>query len=238
LAAAARVSRATVSPIERGYCETLSLATLRRVAGATDLRVDLLGRWRGGDADRLLSRRHSNLAESFAAFLAAQPGRIVEPEVSFSFYGARGVVDQLAWHPATGHLLVVELKTGFVDVNEMLGTFDRKRRLAGAISATRGWHPTAISAWLIVADSKTNRRHAAEHSTLLQTRFQLDGRQLRVLMRHPLKATTGLAFWTDSNPGGARPKASPVRGQSTAPLRPRTGRNAAQDGAAGPDSTC
>lgn len=33
------------------------------------------------------------------------------PEVSFSIYGQRGVIDILAWHAATRSLLVIELKT-------------------------------------------------------------------------------------------------------------------------------
>jgi hypothetical protein len=131
-----------VSLLERGHCETLSLATIRRIAGAVDVRVDLVGRWRGGDLDRLLDRRHSLLAESFAAMVAHAHGWVVEPEVSFASYRERGSIDQLAWHAETGHLLVVELKTQLVDVNELLGTLDRKRRLIRQIVAGRGWAPS------------------------------------------------------------------------------------------------
>jgi transcriptional regulator with XRE-family HTH domain len=97
------VSRATVSLVERGHCKKLSLLTVRRIASALDIRTELLARWRGGELDRLLSRRHSMLAESFAAFLLAQPGWVVEPEVSYSIYGERGAIDQLAWHEETAH---------------------------------------------------------------------------------------------------------------------------------------
>jgi hypothetical protein len=95
----------------------MTLETIERVAAAVEVRVDLLGRWRGGDAARLLNRRHSLLADSFAAFLGRRDGWLVEPEVSFSIYGERGFIDQLGWHAATGHLLVVELKTEFADIN-------------------------------------------------------------------------------------------------------------------------
>ena len=96
LAGLARVSQGTVSLIERGHLESLSLRVLRRVAAAAEVRLDLSARWRGGELDRLLSRRHSTLSENFAAFLVSQPGWIVDPEASFSIYGERGVVDQLA----------------------------------------------------------------------------------------------------------------------------------------------
>jgi hypothetical protein len=196
----AGVAHATISLVERGHGSRLSFDVVRRIGAALDIRVELTARWRGGDLDRLLSRRHSMLAESFAAFLASKPGWVVEPEVSFGVFGERGVVDQLAWHASTSHVLVVELKTAFVDVNEMLGTLDRKRRLAGTIAATRGWRPNKVSAWLIVDDTHTNRRHAREHRALLGARFPLDGRQLRSFLGRPLEATSGMAFWPSANP--------------------------------------
>lgn len=216
LARAAGVSHATVSLLERGHCQSLSLNTVRKIAAALDIRVELVGRWRGGDLDRLLNRRHSLLAESFAAFLARAPGWIFEPEVSFAIYGERGVVDQLAWHAETAHLLVIELKTQLVDVNELLGTLDRKRRLAREIVASRGWRPTRIDTWLIVAETYTNRRHAREHAILLRRSLPFDGRHLGKILRHPLESGSGTAFWADSNPDStnartARPKRADPR---------------------------
>ena len=181
-----------MSLVERGPWPSLSIETVRRIAKAVDVRVDVVARWRGGDLDRLLSRRHSMLAERFASLLVSNSGWVVEPEVSFAIYGERGVIDQLAWHQETAHLLVVELKTEFVDVNEALGTLDRKARLARSIAAERGRRPRLVSVWLIVSDTRTNRRHAAEHATLLGSRFRLDGRQLRAFLRGPTEATTGL----------------------------------------------
>jgi transcriptional regulator with XRE-family HTH domain len=205
LARLAGVSRATVSLVERGHCDQLSLSTIKRIAAAIDVRAELLGLWRGGDLGRLLSHRHSALAESFATFVQSCPGWAVEAEASFSIYGERGIVDQLAWHEATAHILVVELKTAFVDVNELLGTLDKKRRLARTMAAERGWHPALVSLWLIVQDTHTNRRHAAEHRVLLRSRLRLDGRQLKAFMLKPVQATCGLAFWPNANPRSAGP---------------------------------
>lgn len=202
----AGVGHSTVSLVERGHGGQLSIDTVRRIAAPLDIRVDVVPRWRGGDLARLLSRRHSALAESFAHFLESQPGWVVEPEVSFSIYGERGVIDQLAWHAESAHLLVIELKTQFVDINEMLGTLDRKQRLAMAVAAERGMRPRLLSVWLVVSNTRTNHRHAAEHATLLRSRFKLDGRGFRQFLRNPIQPTTGLAFWTDSNPGGASPR--------------------------------
>jgi hypothetical protein len=191
--------------VESGNFRKLSLDTVRRIAAPLDVQVCVLGKWRGGDGQRLLCRAHSLLAESFARHLRDQAGWLVEAEVSFSVYGERGVIDQLGWHADSAHLLVIELKTEFVDVNEMLGTLDRKVRLARTIAAGRGWAPAMVSAWLIVSDSRTNRRHAGEHRYLLASRFKCDGRSLASFLRRPAVPTAGLAFWTDVNAGDARP---------------------------------
>ena len=203
--------------VERGHCESLSLAALRRIGAALEVRFDVSARWRGGELERLLSSRHSILGESFASFLLGYTGWIAVPEVSFSIWGERGVVDQLGWHAGAAHLLVVELKTEFVDINEMLGTLDRKRRLARQIAGERGWQPRLVSVWLIVRDTHTNRRHAAQHRALLRTALPMDGRGLRSFLADPSAATSGLAFWPDSNPqrGGTNPGSRAVRQRRT-----------------------
>jgi transcriptional regulator with XRE-family HTH domain len=158
LAQLAGVSRATVSRLERGHLDTVSLASIRAVAKALDVRVDLMPRWRGGDLDRLLNARHSALHEQVARSFARLPGWLAEPEVSFAIHGERGIIDILAWHSARRALLVIELKTEIADVNELVGTIDRKRRLADKVARERGWDVGAgvttsatTSVWVIVA---------------------------------------------------------------------------------------
>ena len=111
VAVKAGVSRGTVSALERGHLERMPLATIRSVARVLDVRIDVVARWRGADLHRLLNARHSALAESVARFLVGSPPWLSRPEVSFSVYGERGVIDILAFHPPTGALLVIELKT-------------------------------------------------------------------------------------------------------------------------------
>jgi hypothetical protein len=213
--------------LENGDLGHLSLATVERIAAAVDVRLELLGRWRGGDGERLLNWRHSLLADSFSAAIRARHGWRVEAEISSSIYGERGVIDQLAWHEASSHLLVFELKTEFVDINEMLGTIDRKVRLARTIATARGWASHAVSVWVIAPSTRTNRRHAAQHAALLRTRLRLDGRQLRPFLRNPSEATSGLAFWTDSNPRSTRPEG----GHNQARIRQPAASDSRRDGA-------
>ena len=117
----------------------MPLDVIRAICATLDIRLDLQPRWRGGDLDRMMSRRHSSLHESVTrAIAAAFPEWEIAPEVSFSIYGERGVIDLLLWHPGRRALLVIELKTDIVDVGEMLGTLDMKRRLAWQIAEERG----------------------------------------------------------------------------------------------------
>jgi transcriptional regulator with XRE-family HTH domain len=110
LGARAGVSKSTISRIERGHVRSLSVATIQEVAGELDIRVDLVPRWRSGDLDRLLNRRHSTLHELVARwFDEVVPEWALAPEVSYSIYGERGVIDILAWHPGRRALLIIEL---------------------------------------------------------------------------------------------------------------------------------
>jgi len=132
--------------------------------------------------------------EIVARLFQALPAWVVEPEVSFSIYGERGVIDILAWHPTTRILLVIELKTEIVDLNEMLGTLDRKRRLAWRIAADRSWDPVDVAMWVIVADSRTNRRVVAEHAAVLRSKLPSDGRRVRRWLRNPIGRIDALSF--------------------------------------------
>jgi hypothetical protein len=136
----------------------MRFATIRAVADALDARIDVTVRWHGGDPDRLLNARHAAMQEGIARLFAAVEGWIAEPEVSFSVYGERGVVDVLGWNADARVVLVIELKTEFVDVNELMGTLDRKRRLARNLARDRDWDARAVASWVIVADNRTNRR--------------------------------------------------------------------------------
>jgi hypothetical protein len=113
------------------------------------------------------------------------PEWTLDPEVSFSIYGERGIIDILAWHPGHRALVVIELKTDIVDVNDLIGQMDRRRRLARRIGEERDWDPLTISTWVIVAAGRTNRARLAAHRALLRNAFPVDGRSIRGWLRRP-----------------------------------------------------
>ena len=221
LAAASRTSQTSVSRIERGHLGPQSVDTIRAVAAALEIRVDLVARWRAGDLDRLLNARHSALHESVARTLRTNyPAWNVAPEVSFAIYADRGIIDILAWHPGRRALLVVELKTDIADVNELLGTLDRKRRVAPTVAKARGWDPLRVSTWLIVAGSRTNRRRIEAHGSMV--RGALPSRMTRRWLRDPVSRLDGLTYWaaeSETTDRAARVSVRRVRAGSAPPSR-------------------
>ncbi len=150
-------------------------------------------------------------------------------EVSFSIYGERGVIDILAWHSITRTLLVIELKTAIVDANEIAGTMDRRRRLAGRIAEERGWSPDTVAVWVAVADTRTNRRRLAEHVGLLRGAFPADGRSVRRWLAAPAGAIAALSFLpvagisSGTHPFGVRKRVRRPSPRTTRAARPRIG---------------
>ena len=186
LAARSGVSPSFISRLERGHVGPQTIDAIRAVASALEIRVDLVPRWRAGDLDRLLNARHSALHESVARwFHDTLPAWTLVPEASFAIYGDRGVIDILAWHSGRRAVLVIELKTDIADVNELLGTFDRKRRVATRVAEERGWDPVSVSAWLIVEDGRTNRRRVEAHATMVRSALPHDGPTIRRWLRDP-----------------------------------------------------
>lgn len=185
-----------ISNIERGRLESVSVGTILAVARALDIQVSLTARWHGGDLDRLVNSRHARLHESVALLFASElPDWVLDPEVSFSIYGERGVIDILAWHPGHRALIVIELKTDIVDVNQLMGQMDQRRRLAREIVRERGWDPLTISTWVIVANGRTNRARLAAHRTVLRNAFPIDGRSMSGWLRRPVRAIDALSIW-------------------------------------------
>jgi transcriptional regulator with XRE-family HTH domain len=205
LAQRAGVHRSVISRIERGQFEATSIGTILVVARALDIQVSLTARWHAGDLDRLVNGRHARLHESVARWFAEElPDWALDPEVSFSIYGERGVIDILAWHPGHRALIVIEFKTDIVDVNQLMGQMNQRRRLAREIARERGWDPVSISSWVIVANGRTNRARLAAHRTVLRNAFPLDGRSMQGWLRRPDRSIAALSIWERRDGGPAR----------------------------------
>lgn len=210
------------------------MKAIRAVAQALDGWADYALRWRGGELDRVISARHAALHQAFSRWLAGVGGWEIAPEVSFSIYGERGIIDALGWHDQTRTLLVVELKTELVDISELLGTFDRKLRLGARVAADRGWGPQVVAGWLLVTEGRTNRRRLAEHRDVLRAALPSDGRQIDGWLHRPSGPFRALSFLPKRHLAGLSLRLDPqrrVRPRNRA--RPRAPCVAIPSGAAG-----
>ena len=193
LGAKARVSQSAVSNIERGAGDRFTVRTLTRVAATLGARVSLRILSQGEDIDRLLDAGHAAIVERVAQLLRERGWEVV-PEATFSVFGERGAIDILAFHPATGALLVVEVKSVVPDVQATLAGIDRKARLAAKLAADRGWRVTSVSRWLVLPGDATSRRRIDAHGETF--RAALPGRtiEMRRWAEHPRGAVAGILF--------------------------------------------
>jgi transcriptional regulator with XRE-family HTH domain len=227
LAAKADVSSATVSLIERGHLDVVSVRAFRRVADALEVRAEVTLWLPHGELDRLLNAGHAALHEAIAGFLGTLPGWSNAPEVSFAYYSERGVIDILAFHEPTGSLLVIELKTEFVSLEDLLTTMDIRLRHAAKIASERGWKTRTVSAWIVFAESRTNRRRVAAHSSALRSSYPSGGHAMRNWLTKPTGSIRALSFWTDSYVATARRAAGAARRVRLPKTASQTGQAAA-----------
>ena len=211
LAARASTSRATVSRLERGHLAEVTISLVRGIAGALDARASLELAWRGGQLGRLLDERHAALQDLVAGRLSRTPGWRVEPEVTFSVYGERGAIDLLGWHEARRALLVIEIKSELLDLQDLLSVLDRKRRLAPVIVRERGWRPASVGAWVVLGEGHGNRLRVAAHRELLRSALPAGGVAMRRWLASPAGSIGGLSFVTIARPGNAGRPVPPLR---------------------------
>jgi len=220
LAGAARVSRSTIGRIERGHADRVPPYILVRVAAALGGTLSVRLLWQGEGLDRLLDSAHADLTEQMLDRLRSVDW-LATAEVSFNIRGERGTIDILAFHPRTGSLLVIEIKTVVPDLQAMLGTLDRKTRLAAEIARERGWHVRTVSRLLVLPDDRTARRRVEQHASTFDATLPARSVAVRRWLAAPTGALAGILFLPNDHQAGGRhrvvvPRACKDRG----PRRP------------------
>lgn len=197
VAARAGVHRNVISAIEAGRLDRVSFGVFRLVCRVLGVWTDLVARWRGIELSRSANPGHDALQSSLLRYVGGVPGWSARPEVSFSIFGERGVIDIVAWHAASRTMLIIELKTLFIDPAELVRTMDRRRRLGPTIARDHGWAPHVMATWVVLTDTRTNRRHARAAADLLAPLWRADGRRMRAWMRRPSGTIAALSFWPE-----------------------------------------
>jgi transcriptional regulator with XRE-family HTH domain len=199
LAAAAGVDRSTISNLESGEADRLTIATVRRCVEPLGIRIELRASWQGPDLDRLLDEQHAALQAGWAGRLTRW-GWQTWPEVSYSRYGERGRIDLVGWHPASGIFLIIECKTALGDAQATLGALDAKARLARFVAHQLGLPaPSEVVPAFIFLESMTTRRHLSNLEPLFR-RFSLRGRSAITWLRRPARpCPPGLLIFSGVN---------------------------------------
>ena len=181
LAATARVSQAWVSLIERGRCPDASIETIDRLLcamGATltfDVRAPFLANQRQRDLVHVRCSIH-------VARRLERAGWKVAREVEVRGNRSRGWIDLLAWHPGTGLILVIEVKTELRDLGAIERTFGWYEREAWAAARRLGWRPRRVlGVLLVLSTAEVDERVRANRDALFRE-FPLRARQLAAIV--------------------------------------------------------
>ncbi|MGZ8438724.1 MAG: hypothetical protein ACXWXR_09315 [Candidatus Limnocylindrales bacterium] len=221
----AGVPRAVVMAVEAGRLDGVRFGQIRQLSRALDSRFEGHLLWHGSELDRLLNRGHARMHEAVARWLTEVGGWLVFPEVSFARDGQRGVIDIVAWHAASQSLLIIELKTRLVDLNDLMASMDIRHRVAWQLARERGWDPTSVSLWVIVAPVRTNARILADHRTVLRAKFPTEGRTMRRWLAQPSGEVAALSFLPQVRVADLRRDAATprrVRRGAAGPVEPGT----------------
>jgi hypothetical protein len=193
------MSQSAVSRVERGLVAGASFGDVGRMTAALGGELDVRIWWRGEELDRLLDATHAAIGEALVRLLT-DLGWECAVEVTFAIRGEKGTVDVLAWHRPSGRLLVIENKSVVPDLQKMLGSLDRKVRLAREIAAVRGWRATGVAKAIVLTGTAANRARATRFGTTLKTVLPQDGRALRRWLAEPVGPNpAALWFLTDSH---------------------------------------
>ena len=217
LAVAAGVSRGVIARIEQGQGDRVTVRTLIRVAASLGGTVTCRLLWHGEGLDRLLDAAHASLLDRTLDWLLSR-GWQTATEVTFNIRGERGSIDILAFHEATGSLLVIEIKSVVPDLQGMLGTLDRKVRVAAEIASERGWVARSVSRLVVLPDDRTSRRRVDRHRATFET--VLPGRTVAVRrwLQDPSGTLAGILFLPDDTGTVTRHRvARPKSGAAVSP---------------------
>ena len=189
------------------------MRTLIRVTAELGATVNVRVLWHGEALDRLLDAAHADLSDAVLRLLRDTRWDVAT-EVSFNIRGERGSIDILAFHPETGSLLVVEIKSVVPDLQATLGTLDRKVRLAAVIARERGWRVQSTSRLLVLPDDRTARRRVERHAAAFEAALPSRTAAVRRWLRSPMGILAGVLFLSDVHQASARHRVGSRRNAS------------------------
>jgi len=182
LGARVGMSQSWVCRVERGILVHLTFETAERLLAAMGARLVIsVDAPFLGDRQRQREPAHARCS-AYAATRLRQAGWEVATEVEIGGDRSRGWIDVLAYHPVTGWLLVIEIKTEIHDlgaIERSLGWYERE-----AIIAARrlGWRPKGSLGCLLLLETGANDARVAANREPIGVGFPVRARELARLV--------------------------------------------------------
>jgi transcriptional regulator with XRE-family HTH domain len=191
LAFRAGVSQALVSAIERGRLANVSIAAVTRLIEAMGgaLVIDATRPFLG-DRERQRDPAHVRCTNQVIRRLR-EAGWRTATEVEVGGNRSRGWIDVFAWHPKTGLVIVVEIKTEIHDLGAIERTLGWYEREAWAAARRLGWHPARIVGALIVLSTEANEDRLRDNREAFARGFPIRASDLALIVSGAHGATDG-----------------------------------------------
>jgi hypothetical protein len=166
----------------RGRQDALDLAQLVDIATAIGARLRLVV-----DAPFLADRaRQRDVVHArcigFVARRLRAAGWLAATEVEIHGVRGSGWIDVLAYHPASGRLLVIEIKTEIDDLGRIQSTLGWYRREAWDAARSLGWRPRHVRPALLLLATRANDRRLRDNREAVRQAFPADAANLRRML--------------------------------------------------------
>lgn len=172
-----------VSRVENGRIEDLTFTSAERLLAAMGARLVVsVDAPYLGDRQRQREPGHSRMS-AHASTRLTRDGWEVATEVEVGGDRSRGWIDILAYHAATGILLVIELKTEIHDLGAIQRSLGWYEREAWNAARRLGWRPRRIVGCLLLLATDANDTRAAENRDVLAAEFGGRARDLDEILK-------------------------------------------------------
>lgn len=178
----AGLSQAMVSAIENARVGDITISRAERLLDAMGARLVItIDAPYLGDRHRQRDPAHARCSTHVTTRLR-RAGWQVAPEVEVGADRSRGWIDVLAWHPQSGPLLVIEIKTEIHDLGAIERSLSWYEREAWIAARRLGWRPRRSIGCLLLLATDANDLRVGANRVPFAIGFPVRARDLSALI--------------------------------------------------------